>query len=187
MGQEEGHSCVRRARDSLVAIYSSTGVGAGFFVHRDGIILTNKHCLGLADSFTIRLADDRMFVASFRSASPDIDIATLEVQLSDPVVVPVMPNVGAEEGETVFALGHPHGLTFTVTKGIVSTSDRLIDDVHYVQTDVAMNPGNSGGPLINARGELLGMNTMILQGAQGIGFAIAVGHLAEFMEQDGIG
>ncbi len=173
-------------KKSLVEIFTSQSIGAGFFVSVEGLILTNKHVIGLADSFTVRTHDEGLYTAEFVAASSDFDLALITSDCRAEHLLTANPNVPVSEGQSVYALGHPHGLRFSVSRGVVSSADREIDNAHYVQTDVAINPGNSGGPLIDESGRLVGVNTIKWRDSEGLGFALSVRHVEEFLRENGV-
>ncbi|MSP90182.1 MAG: PDZ domain-containing protein [Myxococcales bacterium] len=156
------------------------GEGTGFFIHPDGLALTNHHVVESAVDITVRTAGDRIFRARVIGRDPRTDLALLKVDVDGPVAIaPLGDSAKVQIGEWVVAIGNPFGLSHTVTAGIVSAVGR--SDVHpqgrpmyasFIQTDASINPGNSGGPLVNTRGEVIGINTAIRGDGQGIGFAI---------------
>ena len=154
-------------------------LGSGFIISQDGLILTNDHVVDGADDIKVRLADGRIFKGKVKGLDPKLDLALVKIDVGDEDL-PVAKLGDSETlsiGEWVIAIGNPFGLEQTVTVGIVSAKGRVIgagpyDD--FIQTDASINPGNSGGPLFNIDGEVVGINTAIVQGGQGIGFAIPV-------------
>lgn len=157
------------------------GSGSGFIISGNGQILTNSHVVNGADVVTVRLKDGRTFDGRVLGEDPITDVAVIKIDANNLPTIPLGNSEVLQPGEPVIAIGNPLGLDNTVTSGIISAtgrsssaigaSDKRVD---YIQTDAAINPGNSGGPLLNARGEVIGMNTAILQGAQGLGFAIPI-------------
>ena len=156
------------------------GLGSGFIVSPDGYILTNAHVVDGADSVTVRLTDRREFRAKVVGADKQTDIAVLKIDAKALPTVRLGRSQDANVGEWVVAIGSPYGFDNTVTAGIVSAKSRSLPDANYtpfIQTDVAVNPGNSGGPLFNLAGEVIGINSQIYSrsgGFQGISFAIPI-------------
>jgi S1-C subfamily serine protease len=159
---------------------TAQSLGSGVVIDAQGHVLTNEHVVARADTILATLADGREFEATLVGADPNNDLAVL--QLSGATDVPWVPPGSSDDlmvGEPVIAIGNPFGLSSSVTTGVLSavnrslrTNDRVFHG--FLQTDASINPGNSGGPLLNANGELVGINTAIYQGAQGIGFAIPI-------------
>jgi len=167
------------------------GLGSGVIVTTDGFILTNNHVVEGADELKITLSDDRDFVAKVIGSDPKTDIAVLKIDAKDLPTVTLADSDRVRVGDVVFAVGNPLGVGQTVTMGIVSAKGRsrlgLLEKVSgyedFIQTDAAINMGNSGGALVDARGRLVGINSAILspsRGNIGIGFAIPV-NLARFI------
>jgi serine protease Do len=156
------------------------GMGSGFIVSPDGYILTNAHVVENAEHVTVRLTDRREFKAKVVGADKQSDIAVLKIDARSLPTVQLGKSTEANVGEWVVAIGSPFGFENSVSAGIVSAKSRSLPDATYVpflQTDVAVNPGNSGGPLFNLAGEVIGINSQIYSrsgGYQGISFAIPI-------------
>jgi serine protease Do len=156
------------------------GLGSGFIVSNDGIIITNAHVVENADHVTVRLTDRREFKAKVIGSDKQSDIAVLKIDAKSLPTVRLGKSAEANVGEWVVAIGSPFGFDNSVSAGIVSAKGRSLPDssyVNFIQTDVAVNPGNSGGPLFNLAGEVIGINSQIYSrngGYQGISFAIPI-------------
>lgn len=154
-----------------------TALGSGFIISPDGYILTNNHMVEGAEKVTVELADDRKFTAEVKGTDPDSDIAVIKIEAENLPYLEFADSDKLEVGEWVLAIGNPLGFSHTVTAGIVSAKGRsvgLANIENFIQTDAAINRGNSGGPLLNLEGNVVGMNTAIYgaTGNIGIGFAI---------------
>lgn len=154
------------------------GAGSGVIISTDGEVLTNNHVVDGAKEVSVTLANKREYKAKVVGRDPKTDLAVLKIDAGkDLQAAPMGDSDNLQVGDYVMAVGNPFGLGQTVTSGIVSAKGRVIgagpyDD--FIQTDASINPGNSGGPLFNMKGEIIGINTAIIQHAQGIGFAIPI-------------
>lgn len=166
------------------------GSGSGFIISPNGEILTNAHVVDGADTVTVTLKDGRNFQGKVLGTDPLTDVAVVKIEASNLPTVVLGDSDKLQPGEWAIAIGNPLGLDNTVTVGIISATGRSSSQigvpdkrVSFIQTDAAINPGNSGGPLLNQRGEVIGMNTAIIQGAQGLGFAIPINRARDIASQ----
>ena len=156
------------------------GVGSGFIVSPDGVILTNAHVVNGATEVTVKLTDKREFKAKVSGIDKPSDVAVLKIDAKNLPTVKLDQADDVRVGEWVLAIGSPYGFENTVTSGIVSAKSRALPGdsyVPFIQTDVAVNPGNSGGPLFNMKGEVIGINSQIYSrsgGYQGLSFAVPI-------------
>lgn len=163
------------------------GAGSGFIIDATGLILTNNHVVEGADRLTVKLADGRNLHAHIVGTDPDTDIAVIKVESASPLpVAPLGDSSMLRVGEWVCAIGNPLAYEHSVTVGVVSYVGRKLWDPaldEYIQTDAAINFGNSGGPLINARGEVIGINAAISSRASSIGFAVPINQATAILPQ----
>ncbi len=155
----------------------SPSSGSGVIIDKDGYIVTNNHVVGDASEVQVRLIDKRKFTGKVVGRDPDTDLAVVKIDSKSPLpTVPLGDSSQVKVGQWVIAVGNPFGLEHTLTVGVVSALKRenvnLSRYEDFIQTDASINPGNSGGPLFNIKGEVIGINTAIINFAQGIGFAI---------------
>jgi len=186
----DARTVVDRAGDAVVSVTCSRPggqtLGSGFIVDPRGYILTNAHVIAKARRISVKLANGKDVPAHFCSRDNTEDLAIISVQLRNLPVVVVGNAKRIRSGDSVVAIGCPHGLDHTVTSGIVSTRDRDIGGHHYIQTDAALNEGNSGGPLLNDKGEVIGINTMIEKDASRLGFAIPINAAYKLLKSSGV-
>ena len=160
--------------------------GSGFIISTDGFVVTNNHVIEMAEEIKVALADGRTVNAELKGADPSTDIAVLKIDGAGLKALVFADSEKLRPGQIAIAIGNPLGLQHTVTAGVVSAlgrtlranNGRLIDDI--IQTDASLNPGNSGGPLVNSLGQVIGVNTATIASAQGLCFAVS-SNLAAFV------
>ncbi len=167
---------------------NNPGTGSGVIVDKEGLIVTNNHVVGDAKEVEVRLSDKSKFIGQVIGRDPDTDIAIVKITPTGELpTVPFGDSSKVRVGQWVMAVGNPFSLDRTVTLGVVSGLERdavrLSRYEAFIQTDASINPGNSGGPLFNIKGEVIGINTAIINYAQGIGFAIPSNMVQQVVEQ----
>jgi serine protease Do len=185
--------CVEFVSEAVVKVSTPAGLGSGFFINKDGYLITNYHVVERETKIEVTVFhksaegfEKKTFKkVRIEALNPFIDLALLKVEdLGDTkvTIVPLGDIDKLEVGEQVFAVGNPMGLERTVTNGVVSTKNRAFEGLVYVQTNADINPGNSGGPLFNLSGEVVGVTNMGYIFAGGLGFAIPVDYVRQFLD-----
>jgi len=173
---------IRVAKASVIRLCDEEGVGTGFFVSGSGHVLTCHHVVS-GGSAQAQLAFGDCVEARILARDTANDLAILKCDVMEAAPLTLADPTTIAEGQTVFALGHPLGLNFTVSRGVVSSVNRIVRGVSFLQTDVPLNPGNSGGPIVNERGEVLGVANWGFSEGRGLGFAVSVRHIFAFAAQ----
>lgn len=178
---------IERVDDALVTVLASGDkIGSGFIVSPDGYLVTNSHVVGQAEVVTVKLADGTEVEGEVVAKSKDSDVAVVKIERKHLPTVQFGSTKGLRKGEEVAALGSPLGLESSVSRGVVSNPRQEQDGRVYIQTDAALNPGNSGGPLINSSGLVIGMNAKVAVKAQNVGFAIPAEEICKALDAAGI-
>ena len=182
-------SNIEEIKKVVVKIITGVTTGSGMYMKELNAVITNFHVVAGERSVAVQFQDESRLIGAVSVVNPKTDLAIISLQ--QPVDLPpiVFKDEKAKHQEKVFALGYPFDLPFTVTAGIVSSPEYQKSNIKYIQTDAALNPGNSGGPLVNERGEIIGINTQVLKDAQNVGFAVPVEYLIEettLLKQEGL-
>lgn len=161
-----------RVVGAVVVVDTSSGTGSGVVIDSDGIIVTNRHVVSHDDSVVLRFSDGKSVSGKTIRACADVDLAFIQADGPVGQFLEFSTNQSVRVGQSVCALGHPIGLQNTFTTGVISAIDRPLDGISYLQTDAAVNTGNSGGPLLDSYGQIVGLVTWLRKDTQGIAFAI---------------
>ncbi len=174
---------IEKYQKAIIQIATQNGTGTGFYIKEFDLIVTNDHVV--ADNAEVTIAGKAFDKALSRVWYTDRkhDLAFLQapagIELAD---VPLGLYEQMKDGDAVVAIGHPYGLNYTATQGVISKVDRIRDGLKFIQIDAAINPGNSGGPLVNMNGEIIGVNSFIIRGGDNLGFALPVNYLREALQ-----
>jgi S1-C subfamily serine protease len=184
-------SAIERVQDAVVVIqaaggHKGRGLGSGFIVTPEGHVLTSLHVVGKAERVQVRLADGSEVVGEVTARDEERDLALITIGRQHLPAVEFGSAQALRKGEEVAALGAPLGLEQSVSRGVVSNPRQHHGGRVYIQTDAALNPGMSGGPLINSSGLVVGMNAKVASGAENVGFAVPAEELCAFLDEHGI-
>ncbi len=179
----EPKTIIEQYQNAIIQIATPGGTGTGFYIKEFDLIVTNDHVVASQPEVTIagKVFDkslsrvwytDRKHDLAFLEAPKNIDLPDLRLGRYEDM----------KDGDPVVAIGHPYGLNYTATQGVISKVDRVRDGVKFIQIDAAINPGNSGGPLVNMSGEVIGVNSFIIRGGDNLGFALPVLYLREALQ-----
>lgn len=170
-----------KAYESVFVVYSGTSLGSGFAIGKNCVI-TNAHVIADPNNIAIMTYDGTEYAASLLGINEDEDIAVLVIEKATfPYLT--MANLSAVKiGDDIYTIGAPKGMPYTLTKGTISAKERIIREKSYIQIDAAINEGNSGGPLLNDSGEVLGMNTLKMTDSEGIGLSIPTDRIENYLK-----
>lgn len=174
-----------QAYESIFVVYSGNYAGSGFAVGRNTVV-TNAHVIGNSNEIVLTTYAGDAYRASIYLIDNSFDIAVLSVAEADFTPLPIGDCEELKIGADIYAIGAPKSMDYTLTKGVVSSKNRNINGRNYIQIDAAINSGNSGGPLLNNAGEVVGVNSMKLTDAEGIGLAIPITEVISFIENNGV-
>lgn len=178
------HEIINNFQPVIIQIATPYGTGTGFCLREHHLIVTNNHVVRGASEAVVSGRLFKKILAPVCYNDSKYDVAF--IRMPDGVDFPERKLAKAgtvKDGDTVVAIGHPFGLNYTATEGIVSRANRLHNDINYIQIDAAINPGNSGGPLVNTDGEIIGVNTFIIAGGDNLGFALPVDYLEDSLKE----
>jgi len=166
--------------ENIIQIMSPYGTGTGFII--GDLIVTNSHVVSGLKEVVISAKKIKRVIADVVYDDPYYDLAFIKFDFPLPRLPLELSHTKVEDGDTTIAIGHPYGLNYTATEGIVSRASRLQGDLEYIQIDAAINPGNSGGPLLNIDGKVIGVNTFIIENANNLGFALPYFYIQEAID-----
>lgn len=179
----EFQEIIENYQPAIIQIASNGSSGTGFYLQHYNLIVTNDHVVGKAAEVTIAGKSFKRVLSSVWYTDKKHDLAF--IQPPPDAAFPELPLGKYEtlkDGDEVVAIGHPYGLNYTATQGVISKADRVRQGLHFIQIDAAINPGNSGGPLVNGKGEIIGVNTFIIRGGDNLGFALPVSYLRSALD-----
>ena len=179
----EFQEIIENFQPAIIQIATKSSTGTGFYLKQFGVVVTNEHVVGSSaevaitgKTFQKRLArvwySDKKHDLAFIEGPQDVDFPELSLGNYDEL----------KDGDEIIAIGHPYGLNYTATQGVISKVDRIRQGMKFIQIDAAINPGNSGGPLVNEKGEVIGVNTFIIKGGDNLGFALPVNYLISALQ-----
>lgn len=174
---------ISRYKNVIVQITTPYGSGSGFYIKDAGLIVTNRHVIAGCNEVAVKSLNFPKKISRVLFSDSLYDIAFIEVPDGFELGDEKLENKHIRAGERIIAIGHPLGLKYTATQGIVSKEERIFNGVKYIQIDAAINPGNSGGPLINEEGKIVGINTFIYRDGESLGFAVPVKYLIQDIEE----
>lgn len=168
---------IEKYKSAVIQIATQSGNGTGFYLKEHGVIVTNNHVVADVPEVTIQGKQFSKSLSRVWYTDRKHDLAFLQPPATELPEIPLGKYEEMKDGDEVLAIGHPYGLNYTATQGVISKVDRVRDGLHFIQIDAAINPGNSGGPLVNEKGEVIGVNSFIIRGGDNLGFALPVNYL----------
>lgn len=169
-------------QESIIQIETPLGSGSGFYLHEHKLIITNSHVASGLKEVVISSKNIKRLEAKVIYDDPKYDLAFISTKELDIKTPLLLSKENVKDGDKVVAVGHPYGLNYTATQGIVSKAARLQGELEYIQIDAAINPGNSGGPVLNTKGEVVGVNTFIIINSNNLGFALPFHYVREALD-----
>jgi len=169
-------------QESIIQIETPLGSGSGFYLQKHKLIVTNSHVVSGLKTIVISSKDIKRREAKVIYDDPKYDLAFIFTENLEVKTPLILSKSKVNDGDKVVAVGHPYGLNYTATQGIVSKAERLQGELEYIQIDAAINPGNSGGPVLNESGEVIGVNTFIIQNSNNLGFALPFHYVQEALD-----
>lgn len=170
-------------KDAIIQIDSQSGSGTGFYLKQYNLIITNNHVVEGQAEVTIAGKQFEKALSRVWYTDRKHDLAFLQPSLNTELPeIQLGQYAQLKDGDSIIAIGHPYGLNYTATQGVISKVDRIREGIKYIQIDAAINPGNSGGPLVNMKGEVIGVNTFIIRGGDNLGFALPENYLRTALE-----
>jgi serine protease Do len=179
----DSQKIIEQFQKAIIQIATNSGTGTGFYIKEFGLIITNDHVVGDNAEVTIAGKSFDKSLARVWYTDRKHDLAFLEPPpLADFPEIKLGRYEEMHDGDAIVAIGHPYGLNYTATQGVISKVDRIRDGLKFIQIDAAINPGNSGGPLVNNKGEVIGVNSFIIRGGDNLGFALPVSYLRDALQ-----
>lgn len=176
------NTIIENYKKNIIQIASPYGTGTGFYNADNHLFITNYHVVAGNDEVIISGRGFKKTTANVLYFDPLYDLAFIQAPENIDMEKALLSSIPVSEGDNIIAIGHPYGLKYTATKGIVSKASRLYNEISYIQIDAAINPGNSGGPLVNMDGEVVGVNTFIIAQGESLGFSLPSKYLQETLE-----
>lgn len=176
-------SIIESFKNNIIQIASPFGSGTGFYLKNHQLFVTNFHVIKGNEEVVISSKTLKKTLARVIYFDPHYDLAFIQAPENINMEDAELSQKNVSEGDSIIAIGHPYGLRYTATQGIVSKVSRIYNEISYIQIDAAINPGNSGGPLVNSSGEIVGVNTFIIEQGESLGFSLPVKYLTDALSE----